>query len=537
MTAARVDARARDVVIIGAGHNGLVAAAYLAQAGLKPLVLERRDLIGGRAVTDEIHPGFRCPALCHSAGPLDGRIARELDLARHGLEWLAPEVRVLALAPDGHALALHDDAARTAAGLQPLSARDAAAYPEFAACFARLGAALRPLLAMTPPTAARAGARDLWKLLTLGRRLRGLGKKDLFRLLRFAPMAVADLAAEWFESELLRATIAARGIFASFAGPWSAGTGVALLLQAAHDGHATAPAAFARGGMGAISQALAASARALGAEIRTGAAVSRIAVRDGVAHGVVLASGEEIAARVVVSDADPRSTYLHLLDGACLSPDFTSKMRNYRSVGTVAKVNLALSRLPRFSALAPAGPEGARLLSGRIHIGPDIDYLERAFDAAKYGEPSAEPYLDLCIPTLLDPGLAPAGAHVMSIHAQFAPYALRSGDWAARTDALGRQVLKTLATYAPDLPELIVGAQVLTPVDLEQRYGLAGGHLLHGEAALDQLFAFRPLIGWAQYRSPIARLYLCGAGTHPGGGVTGLSGRNASREIWKDLRS
>jgi phytoene dehydrogenase-like protein len=390
---------------------------------------------------------------------------------------------------------------------------------------------------MTPPATDAPTARDLWGLLGLGRRVRALGGRDLHRLLRWGPMAVADLVAEWFESELLRATIAARGIHASFAGPWSAGTSAALLLQAAHDGHATQPAAFARGSMGAVTEALAKAARANGAEIRTGAGVARIAVKDGAATGVVLDDGEEIPARAVVSSADPRRTFLSLLDAAWLGPDFVAKISHYRSAGTVAKVNLALSRLPRFTALEKAGADGERLLTGRIHIGPDIDYLERAYDAAKYGEPSERPTLDVTIPSILDDTLAPPGAHVVSILAQFAPYTLRSGDWNTRRDELGRRVVATLAEYAPDLPELVVGQSVLTPLDLEERYGLTGGHLLHGEAALDQLFAFRPLLGWARYRSPVARLYLCGAGTHPGGGIHGGPGANASREILRDLRS
>jgi phytoene dehydrogenase-like protein len=347
-------------------------------------------------------------------------------------------------------------------------------------------------------------------------------------------MAVADLTAEWFDSELPRATIAARGIHASFAGPWSAGTSAGLLLQAALDGHAVAPAAFPRGGAGALTTALAAAARALGAEVRTGARVAQIAVKDGTATGVVLDGGEEVAARAVVSNADPRRTFLRLLDAASLGPDFAGKMRHYRCQGAAAKVNLALARLPRFRAV-PDG--GTSALAGRVHIGPDIDYLEKAFDAAKYGDISPRPYLELTIPSLLDPSLAPAGAHVMSIHVQFTPYALRGEAWSGRRAELVRIVVDTLAEHAPDLPGLIVGQQVLTPVDLETEYGLSGGHLLHGEPALDQLFSFRPLIGWAQYRSPIAGLYLCGSGTHPGGAISGACGANASREILKDLRS
>jgi phytoene dehydrogenase-like protein len=527
----------RDVVVIGAGHNGLVAAAMLARGGMKPLVLEARPVVGGRAVTEQIHPGFHCPAVLHTAGPLLPKVARELDLERHGLEWLRPEVRVFAPGLDGRSISIHDDAARTAASLRTVSPRDADAYPAFAATFARIGAALEPLLTMTPPSADAPNAHDLWKLVRLGRRVRGLGKRDAYRVLRWGPMAVADLVAEWFESDLLRATLAARGIYASFAGPWSAGTSAGLLLQAALDGHATAPAALPRGGIGTLTGALARAAQALGAQIRTDARVARILVKDGAAAGVVLAGGEEIAARVVVSDADPRQTLLKLVDVATLGPDLASKMQHYRCTGSAAKLNLALSRLPRFTAVGQGADAQKASLSGRIHIGPGIDELERAFDAAKYGEISARPMLDVTIPSLLDHTLAPLGQHVMSIHAQFAPYELRTGDWSTRKSELMKTIVQTLGAYAPDLPDVIVGHKLSTPADLESEYGLSGGHLFHGEPALDQLFTFRPLIGWAQYRAPIARLYLCGSGTHPGGALCGASGLNASREILKDMTS
>jgi phytoene dehydrogenase-like protein len=349
-------------------------------------------------------------------------------------------------------------------------------------------------------------------------------------------MAVADLVGEWFETELLRATVAARGIYGAFAGPWSAGTSAALLLQAAFDGHAVAPASFVKGGMGALTQALAKAAQASGAEIRTGADVTGVRVKDGKATAVVLAGGEEIAARAVVSNADPKHTFLRLVDPADLDPDFLTKIRNYRSLGASAKVNLALAGLPAFLATKQSDSNGATELSGRIHIGPDIEYLERAFDAAKYGDYSPRPYMDVTIPSLADPSLAPKGAHVMSVYVQYAPYRLQDGDWTSRRDEFGDAVIEALSAYAPHLGGSIVSRQVITPLDLEQTYGLSGGHILHGEPSLDQLFAFRPLIGWAQYRSPLRGLYLCGAGTHPGGGVTGVPGANASREILKDLK-
>jgi len=520
-----------DIIIIGGGHNGLVAACYLARAGLKTVVLERREDVGGGAATEEIHPGFRCSTLAHTAGPLFPDIVKDLKLAHHGLEAINPEVRVLALDRNGRSLAIYNDAARTATDLEKISPQDANSYPEFAASFARIGHVLSPLLRMTPPSIDKPAPGELLNLGRLGLSFRGLGKKDAYRLLRWGPMAVADLVAEWFETELLRATVGARGIFGAFAGPWSAGTSTGLLWQAAMDGHAVGPASFVKGGMGAVGAALARAATDAGVEIKTEADVERVLVVEGKAAKVVLNNGDEISARAVVSNADPRTTFLRLVDPVDLDPDFLMKVRNFRAIGSAAKINLALSSLPSFPALD--GGDAKTRLSGRIHIGPDIDYLERAFDAAKYGDCSPSPYMDITIPSLTDPSLAPAGAHVMSVHVQFAPYKLKTGDWNSRREEFGDTVVNCLGEYAPNIKALIVGRQIITPLDLEQTYGLSGGHIMHGEQTLDQFFAFRPIIGWAQYRTPINGLYLCGAGAHPGGGITGGPGANAAREIIK----
>ncbi|MFN2513608.1 MAG: phytoene desaturase family protein [Pyrinomonadaceae bacterium] len=523
-----------DIIIIGGGHNGLVAACYLAKAGLKALVLERREVVGGGATTEEIHPGFRCSTLAHTAGPLFPDIAKDLNLTRHGLETIDPEIRVLAIESNQRSLAVYNDDARTAADIEKISPHDAKSYSEFAASFRRIGRVLSPLLRMTPPSIDKPAPAELFNLGRVGMSFRGLGKKDAYRLLRWGPMAVADLVAEWFETELLRATVAARGIFGAFAGPWSAGTSTGLLWQAAMDGHAIAPSSFVKGGMGALTAALAKAATDAGVEIRTKSDVERILVVDGKASKVVLKGGDEILTRAVVSNADPRTTFLRLVDPVDLDPDFLMKIRNFRAVGSAGKINLALSGLPSFPDLN-GGDAGSRF-SGRIHIGPDIDYLERAFDAAKYGDCSPSPFLDVTIPSLTDPSLAPAGAHVMSVHVQFAPYNLKTGDWNSRREEFGDTVVKCLTEFAPNLQELVVGRQIITPLDLEQTYGLSGGHIMHGEQTPDQFFAFRPLIGWAQYRTPINKLYLCGAGTHPGGGITGGPGANAAREIIKDFR-
>ena len=523
-----------DIVIIGGGHNGLVAACYLAKAGLKTLVLERREVIGGCAITEEFHPGFRSSTLAHATAPLLPHIYEDLQLARHGLTFINPDVRALALNADGPPLTIYDDTKRTVQELEKISAHDARAYPEFCESFRRIGRVLAPLLTMTPPSVDKPATRELWSLGKLGLKFRQLDKKDAYRLLRYGPMAVADLAAEWFETETLRAVVAARGIFGALAGPWSAGTSAPLLMQAAMDGHAIAPSSFVKGGAGALTSALSQAASSFGAEVRTGADVMNVRVVDGQARAVVLKSGEEIQARAVVSNADPRRTFLKLLDPTDLDPNFLMKVRGYRSLGAAAKVNLALAALPSFRGVETSGAHDK--LSGRIHVGPSIDYLERAFDEAKYGDYSKQPYMDITIPTLTDPGLAPEGRHVMSIYVQFAPYNLKEGDWIKRREEFGDAVVNTLTEYAPNLPEAIIHRQVITPLDLEQTYNLTGGHILHGEPSLDQFFTFRPVIGHAQYRTPIKGLYLCGAGAHPGGGLTGAPGANAGREILKDFK-
>ncbi len=522
----------RDIVIIGGGHNGLVTAFYLARAGFKPLVLERRAQVGGAAITDEVHPGFRCSTLSHSAGPILPTIIRDMQLEKHGAKFITPETCVTALSPEGRALSLYQEASRSAQAIAVFSQKDAAKYPEFANSLAKISNLIAQALATTPPDIDHPSSGDLWSMLKTGRALRGLGKRDMYRVLRWAPMAVADLVAEYFETELLRAVIAARGIFGTFLGPWSAGSSLQLLIRAAGDPHPAGSALYARGGMGALTQAMASAARAAGVEMRTSAEAIEIRVKDGAAQGVLLSTGEEIHAKAVVSNADPKRTLLKLTDPVHLSPDFVQKLQHYRGNGTVAKVNLALSGLPAFTALKN-GDGGA--LKGRIHIGHEIDYLERAFDESKYGNFSRQPYLEATIPSLTDPTLAPEGKHVMSICMQYAPYKLK-GDWEEQRKALGQTVVQTLAPYAPDLPEMILTHQIITPLDLEEVYGMTGGQIFHGDLALDQFFTMRPLLDWARYKTPIENLFLCGSGTHPGAGLTGGSGANAAKEILQALK-
>jgi phytoene dehydrogenase-like protein len=516
-----------DVIFVGGGHNGLAAATVLARRGVKTLVLEARPSIGGAAITEELYPGFRISTLAHAAQPAPALIS-DLRLADHGLEMIESDPHVFAPLPDGRSLALGRDIEASASSIARFSSQDAQRYPEFCATLGRIRSFVGGVMANPPPEIERPSAADLWSMAMLGRRFRGLGRKDAYRLLRWTPMSAADFVAEWFESEPLRAVIAAGGIFGSSMGPRSAGSAATMLMRmGAGDGNQQ----LVRGGLGALTSALASAARAAGADIRTNAEVRRIHVQDGRATGVTLASGEELQAHAVVSNADPRRTLLALIDPIELEPGFLARVRNYRAAGTVAKINLALSTLPSFTAIAGS----VRGLGGLIHIAPELDYLERAFDASKYGRWSPRPYMEITIPSLTDPALAPPGAHVMSIVAQYAPYRLRDTTWHDEGSLFADAAIDALTTYAPDLKRLILHRQVITPVDLESRYGLTGGHIFHGELALDQLFTMRPLLGWARYRTPIRGLYMCGAGTHPGYGVSGLSGLNAAHEILKDL--
>lgn len=528
----------QKVVLIGGGHNALITAYYLAKGGFKPLVLERREMVGGGAVTEEFHPGFRASTLAHTLGPLRADVAKDLQLERFKLELLRPDPRVFAPTPDGRALLFYDDAGKTAGVISHLSARDGEKYTEFAKALEGLGGVLSGLTSITPPGIEKPSPEDLWNLFKTGRNIRGLGKTGIFDLLRWGPMAAADFVAEFFETELLRAAIAARGMFGSAMGPWSAGSTTLLLLRAAADGNPVGSAVFAKGGLGEFTRALSDAAKAAGAEIRTGAEVQQIRTKNGAVSGVVLANGEEIACEAVVSGVDPKRTFFKLLEPASLDPVFAMRMKNFRAAGNVAKVHLALGELPNFPAVATAvGPDGVKqALSGRIHIGPEIDYLEKAFDASKYGEISTAPYLDVTIPTILDPSLAPAGKHVLSAYFQFAPYKLKTGTWKERRGELANTVIKTLSAYSPNLANAVEAAHVITPLDLETEYGFTGGHIFHGELALDQIFTMRPILDWARYQTPVKGLFLCSNGTHPGNGLTGASGANAAKEIIHELR-
>lgn len=527
-----------DAVIIGAGHNALVTAAYLATAGKRTLVLERRERVGGAADTVELAKGVRVPVLAHTVGRLRPSVQKDLALSRHGLSLVAPDVRVFAPQPGarsgtaGDAVTLWGDPKKTAAGL----GADGAGYLAFDKRVRLLGRFLDELGRSTPPDIKSPNLGDALAGLKLGRSFKGLGRDGSRTVLRVLPMAIADLVAESVEDDALRGALAWRGVRFGNVGPWSAGTAAMLLGDGAgNDGGAAGETVFARGGPGALSEALAAAARAAGAEIRTSAPVVHIASRDGRATGVVLEGGEEIAALAVVSGADPKRTLLDLVDPVELGPSLGWRAGNIRTPGVMAKVNLVLKKLPTF----PAADGKEALLRGRILVAPGIDAMERAFDATKYGRWSERPILEATIPSLADPSLvegAKPGTHVMSVIAQYAPYDLADGAaWGQQSEAFGDAVLASLESVAPGIGKLVSHRQVLTPVDLEQEYGLSGGHPLHAEHGLDQFFVWRPLLGHARYRIALERLYLCGSGGHPGGGITGGPGQNAAREILKDL--
>ncbi|HEY3523291.1 MAG TPA: NAD(P)/FAD-dependent oxidoreductase [Candidatus Limnocylindrales bacterium] len=529
---------AYDAVVVGGGHNGLTCAAYLAKAGFGVLVLERRERLGGIAETVEIAPGVRSPSIAQTVGRLRPSVARDLDLRSHGLSLVAPAVRVFAPAADGSAVVLWADLERTVEELRRRGlAVDAAAYPRFDRLVRSLGGFIAELGETTPPDIASPGLEDALRGLALGRAYRGLGRSDARTILRVLAMAVADFVAESLQSDALRAAVAWRGVRNTSLGPWSAGTTLNLLQDAAgNDGGAAGETVFARGGPGALTQALASAARSFGAEIRTGAEVVEVVTNAaGQATGVRLASGEEIGGRAIVAAVDPKQTLLRFVDPVALGPTLRWRAGNIRQPGTVATVSLALSALPAFTAAD--GDE--RVLRGRILVGADgVDALERAFDAAKYGRISDRPVVEATVSSLIDRSLvdgAADGTHVLHAHVQWTPRKLRDADWDGCRDELGDRVVAALERIAPGIGALVTARRVWTPLDLERDYGLTGGHPWHAEPALESFFLWRPMLGYARYRMPIDRLYLAGSGAHPGGGVTGGPGQNAAREIARDL--
>src|SRR5579872_1951946 len=519
-----------DAIVIGGGHNGLTHAAYLARAGKKVLVLERRHVLGGAAVTEEVFPGFKFSVCSYVVSLLRPEIIRDLGLPRHGLEIL-PLDGTFTPMPNGDYLWRVNDHGKTHREIARHSRLDAEAYDEFGKAMQPMCHFVKPIMNMVPPDPTGFNPKDLSKLLFLARRFQKLSSEDRYNLVQLMTMSAADFLDQWFETDVLKATMSASGIIGTFLGVRSPGTAYVLLhhYMGEIDG-AFRAWGFARGGTGAISNAIGDAAREFGAEIRTRAPIAKILVKDGRAGGVVLQNGDEIHADIVSSSVDPNLTFLKMIDSAELPGEFLEEVRRYKYRGSSGKVNLALDALPNFTCMPG---EGAHL-RGAISISPAVDYMERAYDDAKYGKYSRRPYIDMVIPSLTDPSVAPPGKHVMSCFVQYAPYNLKEGAWDEKREEFGNNVIDTVSEYAPNLKKIIVGKQVLTPLDIERDFGLTQGNIFQGELSLEQLFFLRPVPGWAQYRTPIKNLYMCGSATHPGGGIMGAPGRLAALEILKD---
>ena len=522
-----------DAIIIGGGHNGLVTAAYLARAGKKVLVLERRHVLGGAAVTEEIFPGFKFSVCSYVVSLLRPEIIRDLDLPRHGLEIL-PLDGTFTPMPSGDYLWRVNDHGKTRREIARHSRLDAEAYEEFGKAMLEMCKFVKPILSMTPPNPTKLSPSMLKKLAFLGKRFQGLSAEDRYRQVQLMTMSAVDFLDQWFETDVLKATMSASGIIGTFLGVRSPGTAYVLLhhYMGEIDG-AFRSWGFSRGGTGAISLSIAEAAKEAGAEIRTQAGIGRILVKDGRAVGVALENGDEIFADVVSSSVDPRLTFQRMIEPEHLPPDFLEEVRRYKFRGSSGKVNLALDALPDFKCLPGPGAH----LRGAISISPSVEYMERAYDDAKYGNYSRRPYIDIVLPSLTDPSVAPPGKHVMSCFVQYAPYKLAEGNWDEKREAFGDNVINTVAEHAPNLKNIIIGRQVLTPLDMERDFGLSEGNIFQGELSLEQLFFLRPVPGWAQYRTPIKNLYMCGSATHPGGGIMGAPGRLAALEILKDWRA
>ncbi len=520
-----------DAIIIGGGHNGLVTAAYLARAGRKVLVLERREQVGGCCVTESLWPGYRVSTASYLSSLLSDKIVKELELARFGYHVDAKDPAFFSPFPDGRYLFMWQDEKKTLQEIAKFSAHDAEKFPQYEAHLERLARVVESLLLVTPPKFPPKLSRDVPEYLKVLGKLRGLSPRELVGLVKIFTQSAADFLEEWFESDEIKVTLATDGVIGANGGPRSPGTAYILMHHCMGGVNGKRGLwGFVRGGMGSISNAIAQSARQYETVIRTDAEVERIEVERGRAKAVILADGDEFEAPVIVSNLDPKRTFLTLLSPDTLEPDFLDSIRKYRCEGTSLKINLAVSALPDFKALPGApGPQHR----ATMHICPSMDYVEHAWDDAKYGRPSRSPLLELTSPTQYDPSLAPPGKHILGVFLQYAPYTLREGNWDDLRLPFAKRVIELVDEYAPGFSSTIEHMQVLTPLDLERDFGLTGGNIFHGEMSLDQMFCLRPVAGWARYKTPIQGLFLCGSGTHPGGGVIGAPGYNAAREILK----
>lgn len=522
-----------DAIIIGAGHNGLVTAGYLARAGRSVLVLESRPVVGGACVTEELFPGFRVSTAAYLCSLLQEKIIRDLELRKFGYQIFPKDPAYFSPLPDGRRLFLWQDSRQTISEIARFSGADAQRYPAYEAQLARLAAFVESLLLRTPPNIFPPRLDDLIRFFSLLARAARMPGRDLAALLKIMTASVASFLEEWFESDALKTALATDGVIGTNGGPYTPGTAYVLLHHCMGGVNGIRGLwGFVKGGMGAITQALAQSAISRGARMRTGSPVAKILVRNKRARGVVLEDGEELQSRVVVSAVDPKRTFLKLVDAEHLDSEFRDQVAKIRMEGTSFKLNLAVDQLPDFKASPGTAPGPQH--RGTIHICPSLEYLERAWDDAKYGRPSAHPMLEITIPTVYDSSLAPPGKHILSIFAQYTPYRLQEGSWREVREIFADRVIDLLAEYAPNIRQAIMGRHMLSPLDLEEQFGMTGGNIFHGEMSPDQLFFMRPLAGWARYRTPVRGLYLCASGTHPGGGVMGAPGYNAAKEILRD---
>jgi phytoene dehydrogenase-like protein len=530
------DERDCDVVIVGAGHNGLTCAGYLAQGGLSVKLVERRDVVGGAAVSEEFHPGFRNSVASYVVSLLDPQVIADLELGRHGLEILPRPGGSFHALPGGEHLHLSGDPAEKKREVAKFSRADAEALDAFDAELEGLVGLLRAL-AREAPANLGGGWADAWTALKLGRRLYGLGPDKQQALAELMTMSVGDYLDRWFESDPIKGALGYEGIIGNFVGPYHQGSAYVLLHHAfGQTNGRTAAWGYPRGGMGAITQAMAASARERGVAIETGAPVREVIAEGGRATGVVLEDGRAVRARAVAGNVNPKLLYGRMLDPALLPEDFRRRIAGWRCRSGTFRMNVALAELPRFESLN-GHPEPEQVLNGSVDIGPSLGYLDAAYMDAKRAGWSREPVVSMCIPSILDETLAPAGRHVASLFCQhFNPELPDGSSWDDHRESVADLILDTVDRYAPNFKASVLGRQILSPLDLERDFGLVGGDIFHGALHLDQLYSLRPAAGYADYRSPVQGLYLCGSGAHPGGGVSGLPGWNAARAILKDAK-
>jgi phytoene dehydrogenase-like protein len=521
-----------DAIVIGGGPNGLVAAAYLGKAGRRVLLLERREMVGGIAVTEEFFPGYRFSSLTSGAGHLSPAVVEELNLARNGLQFLPADPLIFSPQPDGNHITIWHDVTRTAQEVAKFSAADAKAYPSFVNVMTELSRIVAGLKNIAPPDLPDAGLRDVRELLRIANPLSGQGRRKISRVLRVMAMPISDLLNEWFETDIVKGAIAVSAVNNSSWGPQEAGTAYTFLYNwSGSNSGLFRSSGQVRGGMGSLSQAIAKAAKGFGVDILTNTEAAKIVMQNGDATGVVLANGDQVSAKAIVSAVDMSTTFLKLVDPYYLDQMFVKHVQNIKYRGTLARVHLALDQLPTFTGVNGSAKQ---LLSGHVQIAPSMKYIQDAFDPAKYGQYSERPYLDIQIPTLTDPSLAPEGKHIMSVSVKYMPYHLQQGNWDGLRDMLGELVMQTIAEYAPEFQKSVQQSRIITPLDMETVYNLPEGNLVHGEMTLDQFLWMRPVPGYSQYRGPLAGLYLCSTATHPGGGVTGINGKNAAREVLKD---